>query len=142
MRTILMTTAALLMAACADETETAEVEVVETDQAAAAMDVDGMDHDAAMMTGEGMGMGEGRVIEVDAAANQVRIDHGPIEGIMDAMTMSFEAQRGVALGGLEPGDEVHFLLDQGRDGTYRLAAICDVAATDHEACMARMREAM
>ena len=31
MRTILMTTAALLMAACADETETAEVEIVKLD---------------------------------------------------------------------------------------------------------------
>ena len=139
--TITMATAALLLAACGEaEAPTAPATGAgEASVAGAEMDHDGMDHegmDHGAVAADGMTMGQGRVVAVESDT-RVRIDHDAIEGAgMAAMTMTFEAMRDVALDGLDEGDEVHFLLDRGRDGTFRLAGICDVVAEDHEACMA------
>ena len=131
------TVALLLLAACAGEEN--EVATMDATDNAAASDHAGMDHGG--MEGAAtadMAMAEGRVVDLPEP-NRVRIDHDAIESIgMAAMTMTFEAKRGVDLAGIEAGDEVHFLLDRGRDGTLRLEAICDMDAADHEACMADM----
>lgn len=141
--TITMTAAALLLAACGEAgtpttapvgSEEATVRGAEPDHTS--MDHTGMDHSA--MATDGRAMGQGRVVAVEGGG-RIRIDHDAIDGAgMAAMTMTFEAMRDVPLDGIDEGDEVHFLLDRGRDGTFRLAAICDVAADDHEACMADM----
>ena len=126
-----MTAAMLLLASCGE----AEAPTADT-PAGQAADRSGMDHGAA--DPGGAAMGAGRVVSVEGE-RRLRIEHGAIEAVgMAAMTMTFEALRDVDLGGIEAGDEVHFLLDRGRDGTFRLAAICDIAAADHEACMAAM----
>lgn len=135
---IFLTTAALLAACSAEEREDADmplaVEEAETS----------MDHDMdAAAPGEiaQASMGQGTVVEVDVDAGRLRIDHDAMPAIgMDAMTMFFEAQRSVEVAEVSVGDEIHFVLDRGRDGTFRLAYLCEIGAPDHEACMADMHE--
>ncbi|MBB4660243.1 copper-binding protein [Parvularcula dongshanensis] len=153
MRTILtMSAATLLLAACGVEDASVDepATTAPTDRAAAMpmqaadmQNMDRMDHDAMMRGDMSMGMGKGRVVEIDEDGNRVRIDHDAIEGVgMAAMTMFFEAKRGVDLAALEAGDEVHFMLEKGRDSTYRISAICDIEGQEHERCMASMHEMM
>ncbi len=136
MKKILAATASLLLlAACADEA--AETGAVDTETARTMEMQDGMEH--AGMTAAGTGIVRGSVVAVEGPS-RIRIAHDAIPSAgMDAMTMSFEAVRGVALDGLEQGDEVHFRLERGRDGTYRITVMCALEAADHEACMAAMR---
>ena len=132
--------ALLLLAACgADDAATDDPAVTVAAEDHAGMNQGDRDHGTyAEAEAGGMAMAQGRVVGAPEGS-RVRIDHGPIDAIgMAAMTMTFEAKRGVDLAGIDAGDEVHFLLDRGRDGTFRLEAICDVAADDHEACMAAM----
>lgn len=136
----------LLLAACADSADEAPGQEAATpvsqDHAGTDhgnMDHDGMEHAADAAMPDGLAMGEGRVVSLPGD-RRVRIDHGPIEAVgMGAMTMTFEAKASADLGGIDAGDEVHFLLDRGRDGTLRLEAICDTGAADHAACMDAMR---
>jgi len=135
MKPILAATASLLLlAACGEDAADSDIAETETTQA---MDMpDGMDHGA--MTAAETGIVRGRVVAAEGPS-RIRIAHDAIPAAgMDAMTMSFEAMRGVALDGLEQGDEVHFRLERGRDGTYRISALCGLEAADHEACMAAM----
>lgn len=54
--------------------------------------------------------GQGTVISIDAAKGQVVIDHGPIEGMMDAMVMGFPVADPKLLEGVAEGDGVRFML--------------------------------
>ncbi|NNU17047.1 copper-binding protein [Parvularcula sp. ZS-1/3] len=70
---------------------------------------------------------------VSVAEGELGIDHGPIDGIgMDAMTMLFGTMGDVDATAFEEGDEVSFMVKRGRDGSYRIMAICDTgeAGTD------------
>lgn len=150
MKKIVLTSAATaLLAACgADDASVDEPTLTasapeSTEMPMKEMDMGGMDHGSMMRSDMSMGMGEGRVVELDEEGDRVRIEHDAIEGVgMGAMTMFFEAKRGVDLAAIEVGDEVHFMLDQGRDGTYRIGAICDIEGEGHEACMASMHDLM
>ncbi len=52
--------------------------------------------------------GHGIVKSLDADAREVTLDHGDIEGLMDAMTMTYKLAPGVALDGIAEGAEVDF----------------------------------
>ncbi len=61
----------------------------------------------------------GVVRGVRAAEGQVTIEHGDIEGLMPAMTMSFDVADPTLLEGLEPGQYVEFRLRR-RDGSFEI----------------------
>lgn len=69
--------------------------------------------------------GVGKIVAVDAPSGFVTISHEAIPGLMDAMTMQFEAKPATLLDGLKPGEKVEFALD---GKTYALLAITRAAA--------------
>ncbi|WP_051882388.1 copper-binding protein [Parvularcula oceani] len=143
MNKILLTIAvATLLAACgSEEVEAPDQRVTEAGASDHSM-MDGMEGQTERTDGA-MGMAEGRVVEIDQAGNRIRLEHDAIEGVgMDAMTMFFEVKRDVDLSGLQPGEEVHFMIDRGRDGTYRIGAICEIGGAHHEDCMGSMKAMM
>jgi Cu/Ag efflux protein CusF len=58
-----------------------------------------------------MVVGEGKVIAAVPNANQVVVEHGPIQGFMDAMTMGYHVDPPSLLEGLKSGDKVRFTID-------------------------------
>ena len=71
----------------------------------------------------------GVVEALSADGYSLTVAHGPISGIgMDAMTMRFDTLGDVDVSGFAAGDEVAFTLRKGRDGSYRISAICDTGA--------------
>lgn len=88
--------------------------------------------------GDGTGHGRGTIRSLGGQGDFLTIEHGPIEGIgMGAMTMGFDILDGVELSGFSEGDEVAFTVEQGRDETFRITAICDIAA-DGADCLDRL----
>lgn len=86
----------------------------------------------------GTGQGRGIIRSLGGQGDFLTIEHGPIEGIgMGAMTMGFDILDGVELSGFSEGDEVAFTVKQGRDETFRITAICDIAA-DGADCLDRL----
>jgi Cu/Ag efflux protein CusF len=68
----------------------------------------------------------GVVIEVDAAAQRVLVEHGPIPSLgMDAMTMEFLVPDRRLVASLRPGDRIRFAADW-KGGEYRITRIEDV----------------
>lgn len=66
---------------------------------------------------------------------QLIIDHGPIQGsTMGAMTMGFNFLKRVDISNLAEGDEIAFLMKVGRDGSFRISAICK-PSEDGEDCL-------
>lgn len=53
---------------------------------------------------------QGRIVSVDVAGKQVRIDHGEIPGLMAAMTMTFPVAEAKLLDGVAADDAVEFTL--------------------------------
>ena len=56
-------------------------------------------------------VGEGKVIATVPSASQVVVEHGEIEGFMEAMTMGYRVEPPSLLRELKPGDEVRFTID-------------------------------
>ncbi|MEM9839782.1 MAG: copper-binding protein [Pseudomonadota bacterium] len=82
-----------------------------------------MDHAGHDMSGD-TGHALGTIVSV--ADGELGIAHGPIEGIgMGAMTMLFGTMGDVDATAFAEGDEVFFMVKRGRDGSYRIMAICD-----------------
>lgn len=92
----------------------------------------------------GLPMGEGTVSALDVRASKATVNHAPIAALgRDAMTMDFEAARGVDLSAFAAGDRVHFLLaEDTRSKSYRIEAMCALGVSEglHDACMGRMHE--
>jgi len=92
----------------------------------------------------GLPMGEGTVTALDVKASKATIDHAPIAALnWDAMTMGFQAAKGIDLSAFAAGDRVHFLLAEGtKSKSYRIEAMCalDVSEGLHQACMGKMNE--
>lgn len=65
---------------------------------------------------------EGVVREVQVDRERVVIDHGPIPGLMGAMTMAFDVADPALLENLGPDDEVRFRVEYA-EGRYRILAI-------------------
>ena len=56
-------------------------------------------------------VGEGKVIATVPNAAQVVVEHGRIEGFMDAMTMGYRVEPASLLEGLRAGDQIRFTID-------------------------------
>ena len=96
---------------------------------------DGMDHgdhdmanasDGAM---DGVGHAPGTIASIGSQGYSLTIAHGHFAGDieMGAMTMGFDIMGDVDLSGFSAGDEVAIMVKQGRDGSYRIMAICNTA---------------
>lgn len=72
--------------------------------------------------GSSEGRSHGIVRNVDAEARKVTLEHEEIPGLMKAMTMTFDVAPGVALGGLGPGSEVVFRVEE-EGGVYTVTEI-------------------
>ncbi len=56
-------------------------------------------------------IGEGTIIAVVPASEQVVVDHKAITGFMDAMTMGYKVHPTSLLDGMQAGDQVRFTID-------------------------------
>jgi Cu/Ag efflux protein CusF len=54
---------------------------------------------------------EGKIIATVANSSQIVIEHGPIKGFMDAMTMGYQVEPTALLQGLNVGDRIRFTID-------------------------------
>ena len=89
----------------------------------------------------GIGHATGTIRSVGSQGDFLTIDHGPFDGGIDmgAMTMGFDIMGDVDLSGFADGDEVAFMVKQGRDGSYRIMAICNTG-TDGADCLDGMMD--
>ena len=95
-------------------------------------------HDMTKVKGGDIDHGSGTVVELDMDGRRIKLDHGELPNIgMNAMIMFFGIAGDVDLAGYEAGDEVQFMVKKGRDGSYRIMAMCD-AATDGEDCLSAL----
>ncbi|MEM6415594.1 MAG: copper-binding protein [Pseudomonadota bacterium] len=141
MKPLTLVTASLLalsLAACGGAEDTAPPATSEADMPmdmASDGDMDHGDHDMAGM-GDGVGHATGTIRSVGSQGDFLTIEHGPFDGdiAMGAMTMGFDIMGDVDLSGFADGDEVTFMVKQGRDGAYRIMAICNTAA-DGDDCL-------
>jgi Cu/Ag efflux protein CusF len=68
------------------------------------------------------GTGQGTIVAIDAAKNEITLDHGEIPGLMGAMTMTFAVSDPKLLEGLAQGRAVEFDLEN-QDGRYVVLAV-------------------
>ena len=77
----------------------------------------------------------GIIVSVSPDGKEATIDHQEIEGVgMSAMTMGFGITSAVDLSGFAKDDKVSFMVKKGRDGSYRITAICNTV-TDGKDCL-------
>ena len=77
----------------------------------------------------------GVIFSISPDGKEATIDHQEIEGVgMSAMTMGFGITSAVDLSGFAKGDKVSFMVKKGRDGSYRITAICNTV-TDGKDCL-------
>ena len=77
----------------------------------------------------------GIIVSVSPDGKEATIDHQEIEGVgMGAMTMGFGITSAVDLSGFAKDDKVSFMVKKGRDGSYRITAICNTD-TDGKDCL-------
>jgi len=55
--------------------------------------------------------GEGKVITVIPKSGSLVVEHGEIQGVMEAMTMGYKVDPPSLLKGLKPGDKIRFTVD-------------------------------
>lgn len=130
------------LAACGGAEDAATPEPNTTEASGDMADQDGMDHSEHEMTSDGVGEAEGvghavgTIRSVGSQGDFVTIEHGAFDGgiEMGAMTMGFDIMGEVDLSNFAEGDEVAFMVKQGRDGSYRIAAICNTG-TDGADCL-------
>ena len=63
---------------------------------------------------------EGLVVSVEPSQGVVVVAHGPVKGVMPAMTMPFRVDRAAALAGVLPGMRIRFKLTGGRKIAFAL----------------------
>ena len=77
----------------------------------------------------------GVIFSISPDGKEATIDHQAIEGIgMGAMKMGFGITSAVDLSGFAEDDNVSFMVKKGRDGSYRITAICNTD-TDGKDCL-------
>ena len=77
----------------------------------------------------------GIIVSISPDGKEATIDHQEIEGVgMGAMTMGFGITSAVDLSGFAKDDKVSFMVKKGRDGSYRITAICNTD-TDGKDCL-------
>ena len=128
---------ALGLAACGGTNDAAPIETVDAEtpiDAAGPNIVNHGDHNSAAVS-DGIGHGTGIIRSVGSQADFLTIEHGPLEGIdMGAMTMGFDIIGDVDLSGFSEGDQVAFMVKQGRDGSYRIVTLCNTVS-DGDDCL-------
>jgi Cu/Ag efflux protein CusF len=67
-----------------------------------------------------MVVGEGKVIALVPASNEIVVTHGEIKGFMDAMTMGYPIRPASLLEGVQAGDTVRFTIDTELKAIVRL----------------------
>jgi Cu/Ag efflux protein CusF len=67
--------------------------------------------------------GQGKVISVVAEKQELVLEHGPIKGFMDEMTMGYKVSSPSLLKGLKPGDQVSFTIDKNKSVITKIAKI-------------------
>lgn len=146
MKPLILTMTSLLalgLAACGGPEEPAAPASSETENPTEMASHDGMDHGDHEMAGEmdGIGHATGVIRSVGAQGDFLTINHDEFEGgiQMGAMTMGFDIMGEVDLSGFAEGDEVAFMVKQGRDGSYRIMAICNTG-TDGADCLDSMMD--
>lgn len=89
-----------------------------------------MDEMPAQTTGD-TGVTTGVIRSIGENGDFLTIDHAEIEGVgMGAMTMGFAILSNVDLSGFQVGDRVAFSVKRGRDGSYRITAMCETQGSD------------
>lgn len=77
----------------------------------------------------------GVIFSISPDGQHATIDHQEIDGVgMSAMTMGFGILSNVDLSDYKKGDNVSFMVKKGRDGSYRITAICNTD-TDGADCL-------
>lgn len=130
LHTLLLSSLALMsLSACGNAEQNTAADTVDTQAVVETSGHQGMDHGSHEMDGakDGIGHATGTIRSVGAQGDFLTINHGPFEGgvEMGAMTMGFDAMGDVDLSGFSEGDQVAFMVKQGRDGSYRIMAICN-----------------
>lgn len=64
--------------------------------------------------------GKGEVKSVNAKAEKVLVAHGPIKGLMDAMTMEFNVVDPEMLKDVKPGNKINFSLEADKKGNFTI----------------------
>ena len=91
---------------------------------ASALRMRGAQADAEPETDEPAPEGMATITAVQAGARVLTLDHEPIEALgWPAMVMDLDVGEDVDLEGLAAGDRIHFTLEQGADGGYRIGSI-------------------
>ena len=67
--------------------------------------------------------GRGKVISVVAEKQELVLEHGPIKGFMDEMTMGYKVSSPSLLKGLKPGDQVTFTIDTKKSVITKVAKV-------------------
>ena len=67
--------------------------------------------------------GRGKVISVVAEKQELVLEHGPIKGFMDEMTMGYKVSSPSLLKGLKPGDQVSFTIDTKKSVITKVAKV-------------------
>lgn len=81
----------------------------------------------------------GIIVSVSPDGKEATIDHQEIEGVgMGAMTMGFGITSAVDLSGFAKDDNVSFMVKKGRDGSYRITAICNTDTNGKDCLDAKM----
>lgn len=81
----------------------------------------------------------GVIFSISPDGTEATIDHQEIEGVgMGAMTMGFGITSTVDLSGFAKDDNVSFMVKKGRDGSYRITAICNTDIDGKDCLDAKM----
>ena len=124
----------MTLAGCGGTEDTTSSQVVDA-QTSSGMARQMMDHGEHAME-ESIGHATGVIRSVGEQGNTLTIDHGPFKGgiEMDAMTMRYGVSEDVDVSAFTENTEVAFLVKHGRDGSYRVMALCNTK-TDGANCL-------
>ncbi len=128
---------ALSLAACGGGQESTDTKAADH----SGMDHSTMDHSEmgdTKMAGD-TGHTTGVIVSISDDGQQATIDHQEIAGVgMGAMTMGFGILSSVDLSEYTSGDNVSFMVKKGRDGSYRITAICNTDTDGADCLKAKM----
>lgn len=116
--------AALSVAACSSESHSQDhVQMDHSKMTSSQTDHSQMNHGKmASDTGHTTGV----IVSISPDGKSATINHKEIPGVgMGAMTMGFGITSAVDLSGYTQGNNVSFMVKKGRDGSYRITAICN-----------------
>ena len=145
LKTLTLTAAIGALTACGNadvaptDTKSDEANMAQTDHSK--MDHADMDHskmDGMTMKGD-TGHTTGKILSISPDGQAVTIDHQAIEGVgMGAMTMGFTVMSTIDLSSYAADQNVSFMVKKGRDGSYRITAMCNTDADGADCLKAMM----